>query len=48
MVVVSYVIIHIPEKREANIRKTTIGSPMLASRRAPADHDTQACCLGPS
>ena len=26
----------------------TTGSPMLANRRAPADHDTQACCLGPS
>ena len=26
----------------------TIGSPILAIRRAPADHDTQACCLGPT
>ena len=35
-------------KRSANIRRLTIGSPMFAIRRAPGDHDTQACCLGPS
>ena len=46
-VVVSYIVVYV-EKRAANIRRMTIGSPMLAIRRAPADHDTQACCLGPT
>ena len=26
----------------------TVGSPVLAIRRAPADHDTQPCCLDPT
>ena len=33
-------------KRTANICRMTITSLMLAIRRAPADHDNQACCLG--
>ena len=41
------ILIHVPEKRATNIRRMTSGSPMLAIKRAPADHDTQACCLGP-
>ena len=45
---VANVVIHVPEKRTANIRRMTIGSPMLAIKRALADHDTQACCLGPT
>ena len=36
------------KKRAANIRRMTIGSPMLAIRRTPGDPDTQACCLGPT
>ena len=48
IVVVANIVIHVPEKRAANIRRMTDGSPMLAIRRAPADHDTQACCLGPT
>ena len=47
-VVVSYVVVYIPEKRSANVHRMTIGSPMLAIRRAPANHATQACCLGPT
>ena len=43
---VCFVVISVPEKRAANIRRMTIGSPMLTIRRAPTDHDTQACCLG--
>ena len=46
IVVVANVVIHVPEKRAANIRWMTIGSPMLVIKRAPADHDTQAYCLG--
>ena len=46
IVVVANIVIHVSEKRAANICKMTIESPMLAIRRAPADHDTQACCLG--
>ena len=38
---------HVPEKSTANIRRMTIGFPMLAIRRTLADHDTQACWLGP-
>ena len=45
---VSYVVIPVPEKRAANIRRIMTGSPMLAIKRAPADHDSQACCLGPT
>ena len=41
-------VIHVPEKRAANIRRMTIGSPMLAIRRAPADHNTLACYMGPT
>ena len=41
--VFAYIVIYVPEKRAANIRRMTIGFPMLAIRRAPADHDTQAC-----
>ena len=48
IVVVCCVVVYVPEKRAANIRRMTIGSPMLAIRRAPADHDTHACCLGPT
>ena len=48
VVVVLKVIIRVPEKRAANIRSITIRSPKLVIRRAPADHDTQACCLGPT
>ena len=47
-VVVCYVVVYVSAKRTANIRRMTIGSPMLAIRRAPADHDTQACCQGPT
>ena len=45
---VSYVVVYEPEKRAANIQSMMIGSPMLAIGRAPVDHDTQACCLGPT
>ena len=38
----------VPEKRAANIRRMDTGSTMLAIGRALADHDTQACCLGPT
>ena len=48
IVVVANLVIRVPEKRTANIRRKTIRSPMLAIKRAPADHDTQACCLGPT
>ena len=48
VVVVANIVINVPEKRAANIRRKTSRSPMLAIRRAPADHDTQACCLGPT
>ena len=41
--VVSYIVIGVTEKRAANIRRMMVGSPMLAIRRKPADHDTQAC-----
>ena len=43
---VANVVIHAPEKRAANIRRMMTRSPMLAIRRAPADHDTQAFFLG--
>ena len=46
MVVVTYIVIHVPEKRAANIRRMTFGSPMLDIKKAPADHDTRASCLG--
>ena len=36
---VCYVGVSESEKRVANIRRMTIGSPILAIRRAPADHD---------
>ena len=45
---VSYIVVSVPEKRAANIRMMTTAFPMLAIRRAPVDHDTQACCLGPT
>ena len=45
ILVVANATIHVPEKRAASIRSMTIESPMLAIRRAPADHDTQSCCL---
>ena len=45
IVVVSYVVIDVLEKRAANICRMTIGSPMLAIKRAPADYDIQACSL---
>ena len=45
IVVVSYVIVYVSEKRAANIRRITIEFPMWAIRRAPADNDNQACCL---
>ena len=48
IVVVANIVIHVPEKRAANICRMTIGSPMLAIRRAPADYDILACCLGPT
>ena len=48
IVVVANIIIHVPEKRTANIHRMMIGSPILAIRRAPANHDTQAICLGPT
>ena len=38
----------VPEKRTANIRRMTIGSPMLAMKRAPADHGTETFRLGPT
>ena len=47
-VVLCYVVVYVSEKRAANIRWMTTGSPMLAIRRAPADHNTQSCCLGPT
>ena len=47
-VVVCDVIVYVSEKRAANIRRMTTWSPMLTIRRAPADNDTQACCLGPT
>ena len=43
-----YVIIRVLEKRAADNRRLTIGSPMLAIRRAPADLDTRASCSGPT
>ena len=48
IILVTNIVIHVPEKRAANICKMTNRSPMLAIRREPADHDTQACCLGPT
>ena len=48
IVVVSCLIIHVPEKRTANISRMMIESIMLTIKRAPADHDTKACCLGPT
>ena len=48
IVVVGNIVIHVPEKRATNIRRMTILSPVLAIRKAPADHDTQACSLGPT
>ena len=39
------VIVCVPEIREANIRRMPSGSLMLAIKGAPADHDTQTCCL---
>ena len=48
IVVVANVVIHVPEKRAVNIRRITIVSPMLTIKRAPADHDTQTYCLGPT
>ena len=36
------------KKRAANIRRMTFRSPLLAIKRETADHDTQACCLGPT
>ena len=39
---------HVPEKRAAIIRRMTISSPILVIKRAPAEHDTQAYCLGPT
>ena len=47
-VVVPYVVIPVVEKRAANICHMTTGSPILAIMRAPADHDTQACCVRPT
>ena len=47
IVVVANVVIQVPEKRTANIHRMTVGSPMLAIKRAPVDHDTPACCLVP-
>ena len=48
VVVVAWFVIRVSEKRAANIRCMTNGTPMLAIRRAPADYDTQASCLGPT
>ena len=48
IVVVANIVIHIPEKRAANISRMTIDSLMFGIRRAPADHDTKACCLCPT
>ena len=31
--------------KTANIRRMTIESPLKTLKRAPADHDTQVCCL---
>ena len=47
-VIVANITIHVPEKKAVNIRGMKIGSPMLAIRRTPADHDTQDGCLGPT
>ena len=43
-----FVVIRVPEQRPANICRMTHGSPILTTRRAPADHDTQTCYLGPT
>ena len=48
IVMIANIVIYVPENRAANIRRITIDSPMLAIRRAPADHNTEACCLGPT
>ena len=48
IVVVANVVIQVPKKRTANIRRMTIRSLMLAIKRAPVDPDTQACSLGPT
>ena len=36
------------KKRSSQHSQDDDRSPMLAIRRAPADHDTQACCLRPT
>ena len=45
IVVVANIVIRVPKKRAANICRITIRSPIWI---APADYDTQACCLGPT
>ena len=46
--VVTWVIVHVPEKRKANIHRMSIMSHMLVIRGTPADHDTHTSCLGPT
>ena len=35
------------EIKTANIHRKTTGSLVSAIKRAPADHDTQICCMSP-
>ena len=37
----------VPERRTSKIRRMPNCSPMLATKGAPTDHDSQTCCLGP-
>ena len=46
VVVAPELVIRVPETRTTSICKMTIENLILAIRRASADHDTQACCLG--
>ena len=48
IVEVANIVIHVPEKGAANIRRMMNESPMLAIKRETANHDTLACCLCPT
>ena len=38
----------VPDESTTNVHRIPTGSPMLAIKRAPADHDTKTSCLGPT